>query len=104
MYVFQDGSGSISSDELLSVMRAMGKNPTEDELLNLLMEADVDGNGTIDFPEFAEMMRRQVAEEADSVADLRLVKYFCDPFQIHLLVTSSISLTVTRKGLSGARM
>ena len=54
----------------------MGKNPTEDELLNLLMEADVDGNGTIDFPEFAEMMRRQVAEEADSVADLRFVKYF----------------------------
>ena len=53
-------------------MRAMGKNPTEDELLNLLMEADIDGNGTIDFPEFAEMMRRKVAEEElESVTDLR---------------------------------
>ena len=31
-------------------MRAMGQNPTEDELLNLVMEVDIDGNGTIDFP------------------------------------------------------
>ena len=34
----------------------MGKNPTEDEVLNLMMEADFDGNGTIDFPEFVNMM------------------------------------------------
>ena len=28
-------------------MRAMGQNPTEDELLNLVLEVDVDGNGKI---------------------------------------------------------
>ena len=28
----QDGSGAISSQELLGVMRAMGQNPTEDEV------------------------------------------------------------------------
>ena len=43
----QDGSGAISSKELLGVMRAMGQNPTEDELNNLIMEVDLDGNGTI---------------------------------------------------------
>ena len=43
--LFQDGSGTISSEELLGVMRAMGQNPTEDELLNLVLEVDVDGNG-----------------------------------------------------------
>ena len=32
-------------------MRAMGQNPTEDELNNLVMEVDLDGNGTIEFPE-----------------------------------------------------
>ena len=26
-------------------MRAMGQDPTEDELLNLVMEIDIDGNG-----------------------------------------------------------
>ena len=44
-------------------MRALGKNPTEDEVLNLLMKADVDGNGTIDFEEFVKMMKTEVATE-----------------------------------------
>ena len=30
--LLQDGSGAISSLELLGVMRAMGQNPTEDEV------------------------------------------------------------------------
>jgi calmodulin len=32
-------------------------NPTEDELLNIINEFDVDGNGSIDFPEFCQMMK-----------------------------------------------
>ena len=31
----QDGSGSISTKELLGVMRSMGQNPTEDEVSSL---------------------------------------------------------------------
>jgi Ca2+-binding EF-hand superfamily protein len=38
---FQDGSGTISTKELLGVMRSMGQNPTEDELLALVMEVRV---------------------------------------------------------------
>ena len=34
----QDKSGAISHMELLGVMRAMGQNPTEDELLNMILE------------------------------------------------------------------
>ena len=43
-------------------MRAMGQNPTEDELLNLVMEVDLDGNGTIEFPEFLELMKQKATE------------------------------------------
>jgi Ca2+-binding EF-hand superfamily protein len=38
----QDGSGTISTKELLGVMRSMGQNPTEDELLALVMEVRED--------------------------------------------------------------
>ena len=62
----QDGSGAISSKELLGVMRAMGQNPTEDELNNMVMEVDLDGNGTIEFPEFLEMMKRCVVSDQES--------------------------------------
>ena len=50
-------------------MRAMGQNPTEDELNNLVMQVDLDGNGTIEFPEFLEMMKRCTV--LDQEAELR---------------------------------
>ena len=51
----------------------MGQNPTEDELLNLVLEVDIDGNGTIEFEEFLTMMKKK-ASEADEEADLRFVR------------------------------
>merc|ERR1719251_220375 len=66
----KDGSGAISSKELLGVMRAMGQNPTEDELNSLVMEVDLDGNGTIEFPEFLEMMK-QKSKEVDQGVELK---------------------------------
>ena len=51
-------------------MRAMGQNPTEDELLNIVLEVDVDGNGTIEFEEFLSLMKKK-ATEVDEEADLR---------------------------------
>jgi len=46
------------------------QNPTEDELLNLVLEVDIDGNGTIEFDEFLSMMMKK-AGEVDEEADLR---------------------------------
>ena len=101
----KDGSGTISTKELLGVMRSMGQvkpgiiiifqyscvlvrvdtvkgngpilfyfvslqNPTEDELLALVMEVDINGDGTIDFEEFLGMMK-QKANEADQEQDLK---------------------------------
>ena len=40
-------------------MRSIGQNPTEDEILELVMEADLNGDGTIDFNEFVTMMKRK---------------------------------------------
>ncbi len=35
-FLWQDGSGTISTKELLPVLRSIGQNPTEDEILNLV--------------------------------------------------------------------
>lgn len=39
-------------------MRSLGQNPTEQELLDMVNEVDIDGSGTIDFAEFCQMMKR----------------------------------------------
>lgn len=39
-------------------MRSLGQNPTEQELQDMVNEVDIDGSGTIDFPEFCQMMKR----------------------------------------------
>ena len=41
----QNGDGVISAKELGSLLREMGRNPTEDELMNIMNEIDVDHNG-----------------------------------------------------------
>ena len=40
------------------MLRSIGQNPTEDEILGLVIEYDVNGDGTIDFDEFIQMMSK----------------------------------------------
>ncbi|XP_077555577.1 uncharacterized protein LOC144169973 [Haemaphysalis longicornis] len=56
----KDGDGVITTKELGTVMRALGQNPTEAELKDMIAEVDIDNNGTIDFPEFLAMMTKKV--------------------------------------------
>ena len=42
--------------ELGVVMRSLGQNPSEEELVEMVEEADSDGNGSIEFHEFLGLM------------------------------------------------
>jgi calmodulin len=66
----KDGDGTITTKELGTVMRSLGKNPTESELQDMINEVDADGNGTIDFPEFLTMMARKM-KDTDSEEEIR---------------------------------
>ncbi len=56
----QPCAGTITTKELGTVMRSLGQNPTEAELQDMINEVDADGNGTIDFPEFLNLMARKM--------------------------------------------
>ncbi|CAB4059104.1 CALM [Lepeophtheirus salmonis] len=55
-----NGDGYISAKELGVLMRTMGRNPTEDEILNMMNEIDIDHNGKLDFAEFTIMMHERL--------------------------------------------
>ncbi|KAF9527228.1 EF-hand [Crepidotus variabilis] len=52
----KDRDGTITAKELGTVMQAVGHDPTDAELQDMMNEIDVDGNGTVDFQEFLQMM------------------------------------------------
>ncbi|KAF9480290.1 EF-hand [Pholiota conissans] len=54
----RDGDGTITTSELGTVMRSLGRNPTELELQEILKGVDKDQNGTIEFAEFVDLMGR----------------------------------------------
>ena len=59
----KNGDGSISTKELGVVMRSVGKNPTDRELQEIILEFDKDKSGTLDFEEFMTMMSRKLYEK-----------------------------------------
>ncbi len=67
---FFASAGSITTKELGTVMRSLGQNPTEAELQDMINEVDADGNGTIDFPEFLNLMARKM-KDTDSEEELK---------------------------------
>ena len=52
----RDGNGNISAPELKYVMSNIGENITDEEIDMMVLEADVDGDGQINYHEFIRMM------------------------------------------------
>ncbi|XP_057483720.1 calmodulin-2/4-like [Actinidia eriantha] len=65
-----DSIGCITTKGLGAVMRSLGQSPTEPELHDMINEVDADGNGTIDFPEFLNLMARKI-KDTDSEEELK---------------------------------
>ncbi|KAF3454329.1 hypothetical protein FNV43_RR04776 [Rhamnella rubrinervis] len=58
----KDGDGCITIEELATAIKSLDENPTEEELKNMISEVDVDGNGTVEFGEFLNLMDRKMKE------------------------------------------
>merc|ERR1712121_116473 len=55
--------GSVDSSQISSIMKAIGQNPSEAEIQDMVNQVDKDGTGSIDFPEFLLMMSLKLDSE-----------------------------------------
>ena len=51
-----DASGYITADELRRILMDIGEDVSEEEMNQLILEADLDGNGRIDYDEFNKLV------------------------------------------------
>lgn len=72
----KDGDGKIDRTELGTVMRALGQNPTQREIDDLVNEIDQNNDSVINFAEFLTMMARQVKEQDVEAEILEAFKVF----------------------------
>ncbi|KAL6526588.1 translation elongation factor EF1B gamma [Orobanche gracilis] len=66
----KDGDGCITIEELATVIRSLDQNPIEEELKDMIHEVDSDGNGTIEFSEFLNLMAKKI-KETDAEEELK---------------------------------
>lgn len=65
----KDNDGSITKEELGTVMRSLGQFARVEELQEMLLEIDVDGDGNVSFEEFVDIMSNMTDTLAETSAD-----------------------------------
>lgn len=93
----QDEDGTITMAELGVVMRSLGQRPTETELRDMVNEVDQDGNGTIEFNEFLQMMSKKM-KGADGEEELREAFRVFDKNKDGLISSSELRHVMTSLG------
>lgn len=71
-----DKSGSISVSELVKSMETLGFNSKNPAIYKMISEMDEDGNGTIDFQEFLDMMTARISDQNTKEDLERVYKLF----------------------------
>lgn len=73
-----DGSGKIATKELKVAIRALGFEPTKEELRKLVTDVDPDGLGKLSYEEFLHLMTAKMSEKDSKEDVLRAFRLFDD--------------------------
>ncbi len=75
--IYGDPDGTVSTKELGPMLQYLGQNPTPSEIQEMANSCDADGSGSVDFPEFLQMMAKKLAEIDSEVIHLSIyLSYF----------------------------
>eukprot|EP00090_Calanus_glacialis_P039089 TRINITY_DN68073_c0_g1_i1.p1 TRINITY_DN68073_c0_g1~~TRINITY_DN68073_c0_g1_i1.p1 ORF type:complete len:161 (-),score=57.91 TRINITY_DN68073_c0_g1_i1:42-485(-) len=70
LYEKNSADGKVDAQELSKLLRSLGQNPSEEELAKMIQELLIDGQGTLEFPDFLKMMAKRMKDK-ESDQELR---------------------------------
>ncbi|KAF7648943.1 hypothetical protein LDENG_00149780 [Lucifuga dentata] len=89
--------GKIEAQQLITVMRCLGSNPTPAEVQRHLLSHSIDRGGEIDFSTFLGIMHRQLQQEAPEEEILEALK-MADKEQKGFIMASELRAKLTGLG------
>ena len=72
-----DGSGTTETQEVKIALRALGFEPKQEEIDKMVRAVDNDGSGSVDIPEFLDMMAHKILNR-DPVEEFNKAFKLCD--------------------------
>ena len=72
----KDHDGFITTKELATVIADLGQTPSQNDLNEMIKEVDLDGNGSIDFNEFLELMASKMKDHDTEEEMMEAFKVF----------------------------
>ena len=89
-----DHSGDIDLRELGTVLRALGANPSQDELAAMMAQVDDDNSGRIEFEEFCKLLATKI-QVTDTQAELQEAFHVFDENDTGEISTASLRTIVS---------
>merc|ERR1712012_1339364 len=70
--LFTRGSTEVPSKQIGYVLRILGQNPTEDDIVEMVMKADCDWEGTMSRSEFIEVAIELIRDRCNALDDVKV--------------------------------
>ena len=97
----KSGVGSIPTKELGAIMRALGSNPTEFQLVEINKEYNFDEDGTVNFHQFLILAEKYITiEDQNNIESLIRKTFNCDGGIVSTAELRYIMKSLGEKGLS----
>ncbi|XP_064597396.1 calmodulin-A-like [Liolophura sinensis] len=98
----KNGDGVISITELGTVLRALGQNPTNKNLEEMIKQADITQNGVIDFNEFTRLVSvKGLKSQEEEKEELRLAFKIFDRDNSNFIDSAELAEVMKRLGEEG---
>ncbi|BFG03534.1 neo-calmodulin [Drosophila madeirensis] len=94
----REQDGSVTSKELAIIMRALGRQPTDNQLQAMINEVDSDGNGSIEMAEFSNMILRKM-HDTNHEDELRDAFRVFDKENNGYITSAELKVVLTALGL-----